>query len=37
MILHKMNARRWFHSPCHRDLWFSPSLFWLIFYFLCTC
>jgi hypothetical protein len=20
MILHKVNAKRWFHSHCHRDL-----------------
>jgi len=36
-ILHKVNAKRWFHSPCHNDLWLSPSSFRFIFYFLCTC
>ncbi len=36
-ILHRVSARRWFHSLCHRGLWLSPSLFWFLFYFLCTC
>jgi hypothetical protein len=36
-ILHKANVRRWFHSPCHRDLRLSPSLFWFLSDFLCTC
>jgi hypothetical protein len=37
MILHRASVRGWFHSLCHRDLWLSPSSFWFIFYFLCTC
>jgi hypothetical protein len=32
-ILHRTSARRWFHSPCHKDLRFSSSLFWFFFYF----
>jgi hypothetical protein len=36
-ILHRTSSKRWFHSPCHRDLWLSPSSFWFLFYFLCTC
>jgi hypothetical protein len=32
----KASARRWFHSPCHKDLWLSPSSLFL-FYLLCTC
>jgi hypothetical protein len=36
-ILHRTNVKRWFHSPCHRDLWLFPSSFWFIFDFLCTC
>jgi len=27
MILHIVSTRKWFHSPCHRDLSLSPSLF----------
>jgi hypothetical protein len=37
IILHKTNTRRWFHSPCHRDLHLFPSSFWFLFYFLRTC
>jgi hypothetical protein len=37
MILHRSSTRRWFHSPCHRDLWLSPSSFWFFVDFLCTC
>jgi len=29
------HIKRWLHSPCHRDLWLSSFLFWLLFYFLC--
>jgi len=36
-ILHRANAKRWFHYPCHRKLWLSMFSFWFIFYFLCTC
>jgi hypothetical protein len=32
-----MNAKRWFHSPCHKVLRLSPSSFWFHFDFLCTC
>jgi hypothetical protein len=28
MMLHKVSAMKWFHSPCHKDLWLFPSLFW---------
>ncbi len=31
LFLHKTNAKKWFHSPYHRDLWLSPSLFWFLF------
>jgi hypothetical protein len=37
IILHRLNVKRWFHSPCHKDLWLFPSSFWFIFDFLCTC
>jgi hypothetical protein len=36
-ILHAVNNMRWFHSLFHRNLWWSPSSFWFLFYFLCTC
>ncbi len=36
-ILHRANAKRWFHSPCHRNLRLSPSSFWFLSNFLCTC
>jgi hypothetical protein len=36
-ILHKTNARKWFHPPCHRYLQLSSSLFWFLSDFLCTC
>jgi hypothetical protein len=36
-ILHKASAKKWLHSPCHRDLQLSPSLFWFLYIFLCTC
>jgi len=36
IILHRASSRRWFHSPCHRDLRLFPSLFWFFFCFLCT-
>jgi hypothetical protein len=35
-ILHKVSAKRWFHSPCYKDIWLSPSSFWFLFNFLCT-
>jgi hypothetical protein len=37
IILHKVKAKKWFHSPCHNDLRLSPSSFWFFFDFLCTC
>ncbi len=36
-ILHKINVRKWFHSPCHRDLQLFPSSFLFLFVLLCTC
>ncbi len=35
-ILHKTSARKWFHSPCRKDLQLFPSSFWFLFDFLCT-
>jgi hypothetical protein len=36
-ILYITNDKRWFYSPCFRNLWLFPSLFWFLFNFLCTC
>jgi len=36
-ILHKTSTKRWFDSPCHKDLWLFLFSFWFLFYFLCTC
>jgi hypothetical protein len=30
-ILHRAITNKWFHSPCHKDLWLSPSSFWFLF------
>jgi hypothetical protein len=37
MILHRTNAKGWFHSLCHRDLQLFPSSFVFLSNFLCTC
>jgi hypothetical protein len=34
-IIDITHIRRWFHSPCHRDLWWCLFLFWLLFGFFC--
>jgi hypothetical protein len=36
MIICKVRIKRRLHSPCHRDLWLFPFLFWLFFNLLCS-
>jgi hypothetical protein len=36
-ILHRTNTKKWFHSPCHKDLWLSPFSFWFLVHFFFTC
>jgi hypothetical protein len=36
MIICWTSTKRWLHSPCYWDVWVSSSLFWFIFYYLCT-
>jgi hypothetical protein len=35
-ILHLLNTRGWFHSPCYWDVWVFSFLFWFLFWCLCT-
>ncbi len=35
IIIQRACIRRQLHFPCHRNLWLSSFLFWIIFYFLC--
>jgi hypothetical protein len=36
MIIHRMNTRWWFHSPCYWEIWVSSFPFRFIYEHLCT-